>query len=147
MFGGHIFAQQKTKITKADELPRRTVQLSGKALEILNDAPQLARLNDELIKNFQSDLEKYDIQDNSTLQAYYLTLMTLYAAKGDYDKALSYLPLARQLESKPAAKLTTGLFLETWIKTKRQIKDEQSEDFKRAFEKILRKVTRNCPTT
>lgn len=145
MFGGQIFAQQKTRITKADELPRRTVQLSGKALEILNDAPQLARLNDELIKNFQGDLEKFEIQDSSTLQSYYLTLMSLYAAKGDYDKALTFLPLARQLESKPAAKLTTGLFLETWIKTKRQIADEASEDFKRQFEKNLQETYAKLP--
>lgn len=129
------FAQQKIKITKADELPRRSVQLNGKVLEILEDRAQLARLTDEIIKNLQSDLEKYDIADASTLQGYYLTLMQLYAAKGDYDKALSYLPLARQLESKPAGKLTTGIFLETWVKTKRLIADSSSEEFKKEFEK------------
>ena len=144
-FTGQVFSQQKTKITKADELPRRTVQLNGKALEILEDTAQLARLNDELIKNFQGDLEKFEIQDSSTLQSYYLTLMNFYAAKGDYDKALTYLPLARQLESKPSGKLTTGLFLETWIKTKRQFADEASEDFKRAFEKNLTEVYAKLP--
>ncbi len=129
------FAQQKIKITKADELPRRSLQLNGKVLEILEDRAQLNRLTDELIKNLQSDLDKFDIADASTLQGYYLTLMQLYAAKGDYDKALSYLPLARQLESKPAGKITTGIFLETWVKTKRQIADATSEEFKKLFEK------------
>ncbi len=91
------FAQQKVKITKADELPRRSLQLKGKVLEILADRAQLNRLGDELIKNLQGDLDRFEIADNSTLQGYYLTLMQLYAAKGDYDKALSYLPLAREL--------------------------------------------------
>lgn len=129
------FAQQKTKITRADELPRRSIQLNGKVLQILEDRTQLSRLTGELIKNLQSDLDKFEIADASTLQSYYLTLMQLYAANGDYDKALTYLPLARELESKPAGKLTTGVFLETWIKTKRQIADNKSEDFKKAFEK------------
>lgn len=129
------FAQQKVKITKADELPRRSLQLKGKVLEILADRVQLNRLGDELIKNLQGDLDRFEIADNSTLQGYYLTLMQLYAAKGDYDKALSYLPLARELESKPSGKLTTGVFLETWVKTKRQIADNTSEEFKKTFEK------------
>jgi subtilisin family serine protease len=129
------FAQQKIKITKADELPRRSIQLNGKVLEILADRAQLNRLGDELIKNLQGDLDKFEIADASTLQGYYLTLMQLYAAKGDYDKALSYLPLARELESKPSGKLTTGVFLETWVKTKRQIADHASEEFKKSFEK------------
>lgn len=51
-------AQQKTKITKAEDLPRRSVQLNGKALEILNDEAQLSRLADELLAKLQNDLEK-----------------------------------------------------------------------------------------
>ncbi len=129
------FSQQKVKITRADELPRRSIQLNGKVLEILDDRAQLNRLTNEVIKNLQSDLDRFDIADASTLQGYYLTLMQLYAAKGDYDKALSYLPLARELESKAAGKLTTGLFLESWIKTKRQISDHTSEEFGKNFEK------------
>jgi len=63
VLAGGTLAQQKTKITKAEDLPRRSVQLNGKALEILNDEAQLRRLADELLANLQNDLEK-DVQKN-----------------------------------------------------------------------------------
>jgi subtilisin family serine protease len=130
-------AQEKVKITRADELPRRTIQLQGKALDILNDEAQLGRLADEGIKNLLADLAKYDIQDSSTLKSYYSTLSQLYVFKGDYDNALKYVPLLRELENKPAAKLTTGMFLEVYGQTRRQVADESSAEFKKAFEKNL----------
>ena len=130
-------AQEKVKITRADELPRRTVQLQGKALDLLNDEAQLGRLADEALKNVLEDLAKYDIQDKSTLAGYYGTLSQLYVFKGDYDNALKYVLLQRELENKPAAKLTTGLFLETYGRTRREVADESSVEFKKAFEKNL----------
>jgi hypothetical protein len=130
-------AQQKIKITRADELPRRSYQLQGKALEILNDEAQLGRLADELLKNLQGDLDKYDIEDKSTLSSYYSVLSQLYVFKGDYDNALKYVPLMRELETKPSAKLTTGVFLETYASTRREVSDESSAEFKKAFEKNL----------
>jgi subtilisin family serine protease len=130
-------AQEKVKITRADELPRRTYQLQGKALEILDDEAQLGRLADEALKNVLGDLAKYDIEDKSTLVRYYGILSQLYVFKGDYDNALKYVLLQRELENKPAAKLTTGLFLETYGKTRREVPNETSAEFKKAFEKNL----------
>jgi subtilisin family serine protease len=128
-------AQQKTKINSADELPRRTVQLKGKALDIIEDKQQLDSLSEELLKNLKDDLEKFDIQDSATLKSYYSRLMMLYIYRGEYDEALKYVAKIRELENKASAKLTSGLFVEAWIKTLNQVKDESSAEFKKAFEK------------
>jgi subtilisin family serine protease len=128
-------AQQKTKINSADELPRRTVQLKGKALDIIEDKQQLDSLAEELLKNLKDDLEKYDIQDSATLKSYYSRLMMLHIHRGEYNEALKYVTKIRELENKAAAKLTSGIFIETWVKTLNQVKDESSAEFKKAFEK------------
>lgn len=128
-------AQQKTKINSADELPRRTVQLKGKALDIIEDKQQLDSLAADLMKNLKDDLEKYDIQDSATLKGYYSRIMMLHIYRGEYDEALKYVAKIRELENKASAKLTSGIFVESWIRTLNQVKDESSPEFKKAFEK------------
>jgi subtilisin family serine protease len=128
-------APQKKRIETANDLPRRTYTLKGTALEILEDRAQLAQLTGELLKNMQSDLETYDIRDNATLNGYYGLLMILHASRGEYDRALAYVPKIRELESKKAAKLTAGLFVDTLAKAKREVPDQSSAAFRAAFAK------------
>lgn len=131
----NTFAQEKIKITKADDLPRRSVTLKGKAQEILKDDAQLQALNDLLIKNALADLEKYDIQDRATLKGYYEILMTCYFFKDDYEKALNLIPKVEELSDKKAEKLTVAPFLRTYALAIRQVKDNKSEAFKQIFTK------------
>lgn len=129
-----LFAQKKP-IETANDLPRRTYTVKGTALEILEDRAQLAQLTGELLKNMQSDLDTYDIRDKATLNGYYSMLMILHASRGDYDRALTYIPLIRELETKKAAKLTAGVFIDAFVKAKRDVADESSAAFKAAFAK------------
>ncbi len=134
---GQAFSQgeKKIKINSADELPRRSYQLKGKALEILEDRKQMNSLADEIIKNLEADLHKYDIEDKATLDGYYSTLLQLYYFKGDDEKVLGLIPKIRALQTKESARLTRGVFVETLIKTEREVKDTNSPEFKKAFEK------------
>ena len=118
MLTGGTIAQQKTKITKAEDLPRRSVQLNGKALEILNDEAQLSRLTDKLLANLKNDLDKFDIEDKASLKEYHSRLSQLYLFKNDSDNALKHMLLMSEFETKPSAKMTAGLFLETFIRHK-----------------------------
>ena len=126
------FAQGKIKITKADDLPRRTVTMIGKASEILNDDAQLARLTDEVIKNLEADLVKYDIQDRSTLKSYYETLMPCYFFRNNYDKALWCLSKAQELTDKNAEKLTAVPFLRAYIFAAKKVGNETGDEFRQA---------------
>ena len=47
---------QKVKITRADELPRRTVELTGKVKDIYYNDALLRKLSEELYANCLSDL-------------------------------------------------------------------------------------------
>ena len=141
----NLNAQNKIAISKADDLPRRSVTLKGKAVEIVDDFDQLYRLTDDLIKNLEGDLEKYDIQDKSTLQAYYFSLVSCYAFKKDLDKSLDYLNKARELEDKESTKLTTGLFLNSFAKAYRQNTDVESEAFKQIFTEAYAKAWKSLP--
>lgn len=130
-----IFAQQKTVITRADELPRRSLQVQGKALELLNDTAQLTRLADILIANFNEDLKKYDIQDKATLTGYYQGLIALHFFKGEFDQTVSLIPKLRELENKPADKLLAGSFIEAYVKAAKSTGTTEGAVFKQAFEK------------
>lgn len=132
---GEIFAQEKIKISKSSELPRRTVELKGKALEILEDKPQLDRLAGELLKNIKSDLEKYEIEDKATLAGLYALASNLHIYRGEFDEALKYAPLIRELESKPAIKAMIGVFWESYARALGEAPDRTSAAFKAAFEK------------
>ena len=136
---------QKTTITAADQLPRRTYQLKGSVLEILADKPQLDRLASELMTNLTADLQKYEINDKATLTGYYSTLLTLQWRKNAFDEALALIQKTRELENKPAAKLTTGLFAEIAIRTRQQIGDDTSDAFSKAFEENYFKAVSAMP--
>ncbi|MGK2855585.1 MAG: S8 family serine peptidase [Thermoanaerobaculia bacterium] len=128
-------AQQKTTITRADELPRRTYQLTGKAAEVVTDREQLDRLAAELKQNVEGDLAKFDIEDDATLNALNGILLLLALRERNHDEALTLVARLRELESKPAAKLTSGLFAEALIKARREVSDESSPAFRNAFER------------
>lgn len=131
----HSFAQSKIKISKADELPRRSVTFKGKAKEIVNDRQQLQNLNDILIKNLEADLEKYEITDKATLKSYYQALVQSYVFKKDFEKALVLIEKVRDLEDKLSEKLTTGIYLKAYVKALKVSKDVKSEIFKSEFRK------------
>jgi subtilisin family serine protease len=131
---GAVIAQKKP-LTSADDLPRRTYQLKGTVESILEDEAQLDRLAGELLKNLQRDLDTFDIQDKATQIGYKGLLLSLYLRQGAADKVLELVKEMRALETKPSAKLTSGLFAEVLVETRRQVPDEASPAFAEAFEK------------
>jgi len=141
----NLSAQDKIVITKADELPRRSITFEGKAADIVNDFDQLYRLTDGLIENLEADLNKYDIQDKSTLQSYYFALVSCYTFKKDLDKGLLFLEKARELEDKESTKLTTGLFLQSFAKAYQEESDIGAESFKQRFTEAYAKAWSNLP--
>ena len=136
---------QKPAITAADQLPRRTYHVNGTVVELLADKPQLDRLASELMTNLTGDLQKYEITDKATLIGYYSTLLTLHWRKGSFDEAQTLIQKIRALETKPAARLTSGLFAEIAMKTSRQAGDEKSDGFSKAFEENYLKAVSGMP--
>lgn len=127
-------SQQKTTIISAEELPHRTHQLKGKALEILEDKAQLDRLSADVISNLRADLDKYDIPVKPFLRGYYSALLTLYLYRGERDQALAFIAKLKELDTLAVVRLNT-LFAESWTTALGQVSNESSPEFRKLFEK------------
>jgi hypothetical protein len=136
---------QKTPVTSAAELPRRSYQLHGSVRQILDDRAQLDRLSQELEKNLQTDLATFDIQDKATLVGYYSTLLTLALRKDDRPRVQELIARIRELETKPAAKLTSGLFAQVLTETRAAVPAASNDAFGRAFEENYLAALRKLP--
>jgi subtilisin family serine protease len=103
---------EKIKVTKLDDLPKHTYKVAGPLVEFIRDQEKVAALARTLQADIDADLAKYDVTDASTLQGFHQKLANFALVKGDLDGALQHVRKVRELESKEAKKLTTGLFLE-----------------------------------
>ncbi|WP_428503188.1 S8 family serine peptidase [Roseateles sp.] len=97
-------------ITRADQLPRRTVTLAKLPSEYLS-APlsELSALGAQLETEVKADLARYDIQDAATLRAYYSALATLAQLRGDWAAVPAWTAKSRALQEKIGGQLSAGL--------------------------------------
>lgn len=97
-------------ITRADQLPRRTVTLAKLPSEYLS-APlsELSAMGAQLETEVKADLARYDIQDAATLRAYYSALATLAQLRGDWAAVPAWTARSRALQEKIGGQLSAGL--------------------------------------
>lgn len=130
-----IGVAQKPKITSQDQLPRFEYDLDVKATDILTDPAAYQALAERVQADLEKLIDENDIEDRSTLQGILSTLMLIDLQKGDHESALERLAMVRDLEAKPANKLTTGVLLESVIAARS--KDYASDDaYRAAFAEI-----------
>ena len=128
-------AAEKPKITSQDDIPRFEYDLDVKATDILTDPVAYQALADRVQVDLEKLIDENDIQDRSTLQGILSTLMLIDLQKGDHESALKRLGMIRDLEAKPANKLTTGILMESVIAAR--AKDYASDDaYRAAFAEI-----------
>jgi hypothetical protein len=128
-------AADKPQITSQDQLPRFEYPVDVKVADILTDDAAYMKLASVLRPDLESLLNDYDIQDRTTLQGILSTLMSMDFKDGNTAAALEKLARIRDLEAKPAAKLTTGVLLESVIEA-RQVDHASSESYAQAFAEI-----------
>ncbi|AHM62656.1 putative serine protease [Flammeovirgaceae bacterium 311] len=138
-------AQDKQQITSADQLPRRTIALSGNVMDIYNDDELLKKLADQISKNLENDLATYDIQDKATLKGYYSTLMMLDIWEGRDRDALEKVKLLVALEDKEEEKTTTGLTITSYMKTRAEVGTVVDDNFRKAFAKNYAEAVQSVP--
>jgi subtilisin family serine protease len=104
-------ASAKKPVNTADDLPRHTYDIKGNALDLLKDKPAILAIAEKLKADADADLDGYDIKDRSILSAYQQLLQQIDMLNGRYDAALARIPTLRDLETREADKLLTGLSL------------------------------------
>lgn len=106
-------APAKKAVHTLDDLPRHTYPLDGKAVSLFDSAPKANALADAVQKDIEADLATYDVEDTTTLKKLKGTLLAIAILKDDTETALRLIREIRDLETKPSAKLVTGLVSET----------------------------------
>src|SRR3954470_4004193 len=100
-------------VKTADDLPRHTYEVKGKAQDFIKDDKAFNALVDALTGDIRADLAKYKIEDAATLKGLYRILQTAAVLRGNLDEAKTFIPKIRELETKDAERLMTGLTLES----------------------------------
>lgn len=138
-------ADTRIVVKTVDDLPRHTYAIQGTALEIIRDDARFFPLVDQMIADTLGDLQKYRIEDQTTLRGYYDFLSQAYAAKGDLPTALEYSDKARDLEAKEQEKLMRGVALRARMAASKVSPDVKSPQFAEAFKKELRALVKPLP--
>ena len=117
-----------TKITvkTADDLPRHTYKVAGKASEFLLSDKPFKDFVSQVKLNAESDLATYDITDRTTLQGYHALLQQIAMFEGRFDDAIACSAKVRSLEGKESKKLMTGQVLGALIAAKKASNGDQS---------------------
>lgn len=111
----HAATGTKTVITRLSDLPTYSYTLPAKPSVMVRDAAAVKALAAAIEKDIRSDLETYDIQDVTTVRRMHGTLLTIAMLKGDYAEARNEVAIVREMQEKPAAKLTSGRITEAVI--------------------------------
>jgi subtilisin family serine protease len=129
---------EKIAVDSLDDLPVHTYELTGSALEMLQDPVQMADLRARVRKDIETDLATYDITDPATLQGKYGSLVTIYMAEGQDAEALSYMEKSKALEDKEAARLMAGMTGQCLIEARQQTGAEPGDPaFNEAYRQAL----------
>ncbi len=137
LIGFNYFAsgQSKIKISKADDLPRRTIDLKGNVKEIYNNDAAITKIADLIYANALADLSTYDIGDKATLSGYYSILSLIDFHRGNYEEVLRKNELLKSLEDKEEERATLGIFSTAFISAVKQTGSSTSVSFKEMFKK------------
>jgi subtilisin family serine protease len=105
----------RTVITRLSDLPTYTYTLPAKPSVMVRDPAAVRALADAIEKDIRSDLAKFDIQDVTAVRRMHGTLLTIAMLKGDDAEAAKQVAIVREMQEKPAAKLTSGRITEAFI--------------------------------
>src|SRR6266851_1334553 len=136
----------KKKVTSQSDLPRFTYPMDKAASDLLQaDAAAF----DAFAAKVRSDLETvfpdYDIADKATLRDLLFAKLNLQQLAGGYPEALATVKQIRDLEDKPAARLTSGIFTEALLKAAIETKSTSGPVFEQAFTKAYADAVNPLP--
>jgi subtilisin family serine protease len=100
---------EKKQVRTADDLPRFTYTIEGKASAFIDDDAAILRLAAEIRRDVEATLAAYDIQDPTTMQDLLIAVQNAAMLEGRFDDAIAYVERIRALETKEAQRLMTGL--------------------------------------
>ena len=138
-------AQAKPRIARLDDLPRYTYAVTGTAAEVVTNAAVFQVIADKARADITGDLDKYLIEDKTTLKRLKSALLGLNQLAGSDEETLKLIEEIRALEEKPGLKLTTGIVSEARIEAKRKAGSTTDDAFRAAFREALSRKVNSLP--
>ena len=136
----------KHKVESANDLPRFTYPIKGKASDLLQaDATTFNQFADKVRSDLGVILRDYDISDKATIRTLLQAQLDLQQLAGDYPAAQQTLAALRAAEEKPSAKLTTGLFTAAFLQAAMETKSTTGPAFEQAFTHQYREAVNPLP--
>lgn len=129
-------AEDKPRITSQDQLPRFSYDYTGPVTAVVTSDEAYHTLATAVRADLEKLLNNYEITDRTTLQGILLNLMTMDLHAGDFTSARARLATVRELEEKPASRLTTGLLADSYMEARESGDFATEEAFRAAFAKI-----------
>jgi tetratricopeptide (TPR) repeat protein len=147
LFSFQAIGQKKIPIEKASDLPQHFYNLEvTEAMQYIENDDLAVGLANKVEKQLLADLEKYDIQDKTTLKGYYYNLLACLTIKKDYKKALNYLSKAKALAEKPSEKYHDFLIYESFLLTTNQYETSNEVEFSKGLAANLSKLLQDAPS-
>ncbi len=131
-----LTAQEKEKITKLDDLPRFTYQVTGTVTDMMTNDSLFFDFATKVRSDVEGVLQKYDIEDNTTQKRLYGLMNIFYMFDKNYPKVLETIESLRGLDEKPADKLTRGIATIAMVKARREV-GENDPGYKDTFKKYF----------
>jgi subtilisin family serine protease len=126
----------KKKVNSQSDLPRFTYPMDRPASELLQaDAATFNAFEAKVRADLDTAFRDYDISDKSTLRDLLSAKLTLQELAGEYPEALATVKQVRDLEDKPSARLTSGIYTEALLKAAIETKSTSGPAFEQAFTK------------
>ncbi|HYI97450.1 MAG TPA: S8 family serine peptidase [Bryobacteraceae bacterium] len=138
-------AQQKKRADRADQLPRFTYPIEGKAEDLLTDNQRFAKLAEAVRTNLEKILSEYQIADASAERAMVSTLAAIAMITKDDAAAVKYLDRARSLQEKEEAKLTNGLEIRAILAARAKVPETNTEAFRAALRSEMNNLLKDLP--
>ena len=138
-------AEEKVRVASSDDLPRITYEAKDVPSRILNDEGAVLAIASEVKKDILSILDTYEIGDKGTVKAYLVDLRNIAILEGNYREALDYNREIRDMQDKPADKLTSGLSTAAMLEVIESGNAMGSDEFTEAFVKNYRSKVVNLP--
>jgi subtilisin family serine protease len=126
----------KKKVTSQADLPRFSYPLTIPASDLVQaDAATFDAFSSKVGADLATVLRDYEIADKATMRNLLFAKLTLQQLAGEYPEALETVRTLRSLEDKPAAKLTSGLLVESELMAAIETKSTSGTAYEQTFAK------------
>ncbi len=136
----------KKKVTSQSDLPRFTYPMDTPASKLLQvDTTTFDTFAAKVRADLETVFRDYDVADKATMRDLLSARLNLQQLAGEYSDALATVKQLRELEEKPAARLTSGLSTESVLKAAIETKSTSGPAFERSFTKSYADAVNKLP--